>query len=615
MKKSRVIFEPGSIHALGEEGNKVIDLAREKGINIYKPCGGQGTCGKCRVIVENSISKPNEKEVKILSKEEIGNNTRLACQTPINDGMLIKVLMDNDTYKTKILANKENLKNIQIKPFVKKQKIVLNLEKYKDDINSISEVISNALEFKKIKFSIKALQEVSELYNPFTKNLAITVVYTEDMVLSIEDMNNDIHYGVGVDIGTTTVVAYLMNIMEGEQVAISSRLNPQVEYGDDVVTRINYIIQNENGLSKLKDLIVNTINDQICELCKEANINKKSIYEVSIAANTTMQHIFSGINPKSIGIGPYFPIYKKITRIRASDIGLNINGMGLVTLLPNLSGYIGSDVLAGAYLTNISNSEKIKAIIDIGTNNEVILGNKDFMVGCSSAAGPAFEGAKISSGMRGTTGAIEKIRHDNNKMNIQVIGNVEPKGICGSGLVDIVSEMLRLGIIDSSGRLNSDENISNIDLKDRLTKNKNNISMFRITEKDSNNQIYLTQKDIREVQLAKGAVLGGLNILLRHVNKTIDDVDEIYLAGAFGNYLNKKSAINIGLFPEIDVKKIKLIGNSSALGASMALLSEDVFVDMSKLIKKIEYIELSTYPTFQKEFINDLSFPKKVKYY
>ena len=199
-------------------------------------------------------------------------------------------------------------------------------------------------------------------------------------------------------------------------------------------------------------------------------------------------------------------------------------------------------------------------------------------------------------------------------MDIEVIGNVEPRGICGSGLVDIVSEMLRLGIVNSSGKLNSAKNILNKDLKDRITKDENNVSMFRITKNDSYNHIYLTQKDIREVQLAKGAVLGGLNILLRHANKTIDDVDEIYLAGAFGNYINKKSALNIGLFPEIEVEKIKLIGNSSALGASMALLSEDVFVEMSELVRKIEYIELATYPTFQKEFIKALSFPKEVKY-
>ncbi len=611
MKQVKVIFEPGHIIATGNENMTISELATSAGVEIYKPCGGNGTCGKCKVIVENFNNPPTNQEIRLLSQEELSNNVRLACQSKINDNMKIEILTDENVKKLKILTSVNHLEDFFIDPYIKREIIELDFKNLREDDYSIIDVLLNDKKLKELTPNIKALKQISNLYNRDLENLNLAITYTSDRILSIEKSGDLSQYGVGIDIGTTTLVSYLIDIKTGEQLASTSSINPQVVHGDDVISRINYINTSEDGLSNLRNLIVDSISHQIAELCENANIVKENIYEIVINGNTIMQEIFLGINPRSIGTSPYIPTFRTVTRIKSQEVGIEINEVGLITMLPNVSGYVGSDVLSGAYIGGIQESDELKAIIDIGTNNEVIIGNKNLMLACSSAAGPAFEGARITFGMRGMPGAIEKARYEADQMKIEVIGNISPKGICGSGLIDIVSEMLRLGVLDSSGRIVSPDEIGDSDLKKRIEFDNNGIKMFRITDENSNN-IYLTQKDIREVQLAKGAVYSGINILLNKLGKTVYDLQEIYLAGAFGNYIDKKNAINIGLLPNVDLNKIKPIGNSSAFVASLSVLQKNVQSDMTKMLEKIEYIELSTDMDFQQEFIKELSFPKGI---
>lgn len=611
MKQVKVIFEPGHIIATGNENMTISELATSAGVEIYKPCGGNGTCGKCKVIVESFNNPPTNQEIRLLSQEELSNNVRLACQSKINDNMKIEILTDENVKKLKILTSVNHLEDFFIDPYIKREIIELDFKNLREDDYSIIDVLLNDKKFKELTPDIKALKQISNLYNRDLENLNLAITYTSDRILSIETSGDLSQCGVGIDIGTTTLVSYLIDIKTGEQLASTSSINPQVVHGDDVISRINYINTKEDGLSNLRSLIVDSISHQIAELCESANIVKENIYEIVINGNTIMQEIFLGINPRSIGTSPYIPTFRTVTRIKSQEVGIEINEVGLITMLPNVSGYVGSDVLSGAYIGGIQESDELKAIIDIGTNNEVIIGNKNLMLACSSAAGPAFEGARITFGMRGMPGAIEKARYEAGQMKIEVIGNISPKGICGSGLIDIVSEMLRLGVLDSSGRIVSPDEIGDSDLKKRIEFDNNGIKMFRITDKNSNN-IYLTQKDIREVQLAKGAVYSGINILLNKLGKTVYDLQEIYLAGAFGNYIDKKNAINIGLLPNVDLNKIKPIGNSSAFVASLSVLQKNVQSDMTKMLEKIEYIELSTDMDFQQEFIKELSFPKGI---
>lgn len=611
MKQVKVIFEPGHIIATGNENMTISELATSAGVEIYKPCGGNGTCGKCKVIVESFNNPPTNQEIRLLSQEELSNNVRLACQSKINDNMKIEILTDENVKKLKILTSVNHLEDFFIDPYIKREIIELDFKNLREDDYSIIDVLLNDKKFKELTPDIKALKQISNLYNRDLENLNLAITYTSDTILSIETSGDLSQCGVGIDIGTTTLVSYLIDIKTGEQLASTSSINPQVVHGDDVISRINYINTKEDGLSNLRSLIVDSISHQIAELCESANIVKENIYEIVINGNTIMQEIFLGINPRSIGTSPYIPTFRTVTRIKSQEVGIEINEVGLITMLPNVSGYVGSDVLSGAYIGGIQESDELKAIIDIGTNNEVIIGNKNLMLACSSAAGPAFEGARITFGMRGMPGAIEKARYEAGQMKIEVIGNISPKGICGSGLIDIVSEMLRLGVLDSSGRIVSPDEIGDSDLKKRIEFDNNGIKMFRITDENSNN-IYLTQKDIREVQLAKGAVYSGINILLNKLGKTVDDLQEIYLAGAFGNYIDKKNAINIGLLPNVDLNKIKPIGNSSAFVASLSVLQKNVQSDMTKMLEKIEYIELSTDMDFQQEFIKELSFPRGI---
>lgn len=418
-------------------------------------------------------------------------------------------------------------------------------------------------------------------------------------------------YGIAFDIGTTTVVAMLWRYETGELVDIKAISNPQGAYGADVISRIMYAGESAENLKNINGKITDCLNRCIDEFVSSNKINKNDISMITVVGNTTMSHIFLGVDPTSLALAPFTPVFLEGKNAPAKTFGINAGANTELYLLPNLAGHVGSDITAGVLATNILKENKNELLIDIGTNGEIVLVAKGRAITCSTAAGPAFEGATIYKGMRAAEGAIEEVYIDKDKVDIEVIDSSTPVGICGSGIIDAVAQLAINGIIDATGKFLKKEELSergySSNITDRIRMN-GRIVEFVLAYVDNSDDIVITQKDIREVQLAKAAIRAGINILMKCLEVQASDLDRINIAGAFGNYIDKESALAIGLAPEIELEKIVSVGNAAGVGASIALLSKSTKKDAEDIGKKIEHIELSTYEGFQEEYFNAMKF-------
>ena len=413
-------------------------------------------------------------------------------------------------------------------------------------------------------------------------------------------------YGVAVDIGTTTVVCYLLALSGHEVVDRISFLNPQVAFGDDVISRIAYSSSQPEALERIQRTLTSEMDKNIGTMAERNGISKEDITEIMIAANTVMEHLFAGVSPKSIGHSPYMPEFFLMPPFKASTVGININEAGVVKMIPNVAGYVGADIVAGVAALDMDRQNKIRLLVDIGTNNEIVIGGSEGMFCCATAAGPALEGARIQYGMRASVGAIEKVTLENGLLKCQTIGGEAPKGLCGSGLIDAIALLLNEGIINESGRFEYPEKCRDERFMTRLGRSES--GMVRLLLTDEEHPVYLTQKDIREVQLAVGAVKVGVEVMLEQVGITKDKIAEVRLAGAFGNNIDIESAARVGLIPDIERAKIHGVKNTSGLGACLSLASEKFYERTKETAQKMSYVELSSLPDFQKRFVKAMSF-------
>ncbi len=405
------------------------------------------------------------------------------------------------------------------------------------------------------------------------------------------------------DIGTTTVVGYLLDAETGASLSTVSMLNPQSQFGADVIARANYAIENGSGI--LARVIRKALSDLIDEACSEANISRDQIFLVSVVGNTCMHHLFLEIPTQSLVLAPYHAASVKPELLKAKYYGLNVNESAILMVLPNISGFVGADTVAAILSSGIDKTEEMTLLIDIGTNGEMVVGNRHRLCACSTAAGPAFEGAKISSGMRGTNGAIDHADFSTGDVKISVIGNTKAVGICGSGLIDIIAELVVNGLIEETGRLVTASEVKDEKLK-RLASHigeKDGQRVFWLTD-----EVCITQKDIREVQLAKAAISAGIELLMRELGVTTTDIERVMLAGAFGNYMSPKSACAIGLIPRELESRIKPIGNAAGQGSKMAALSKAEFMRASEIGKSTDYLELAGMPEFNDVFMDKMEF-------
>jgi len=552
MKHFSVIFKPDgkkiSIHA----GATLLEAASQAGIILNSVCGGKGICKKCLVELE-----PDGKQV-------------LACQYHIQSDLTVTILPGSRYFEQRILEHGIDT-HLNVQPTIH--------EKYRD---------------------------------------------------------KDKIFGLAVDLGTTTVVAKLIDLTNGQCLATQAALNPQSRHGDDVISRIAYA-SSDAKLAELHKLIIDCINGLVVKLCKQASVNAKHIYEMCVVGNTTMNHVFLKLPVEQLGQAPYKAFSLDAHDVPATKLNMQINLDGNVHTVENIAGFVGSDTIAVALATDIDSAEEVTLIVDIGTNGEIVLGTKDKLYAASCAAGPAFEGARITCGSRAAKGAIEAVVVDNGDIALDVIGGGEPHSICGSGLIDTVAVLLDLGVIDASGRftkpdklppaiadriIEQDEQLSfylfrAANVSERSVNKRAVSELFRaanvserlVSERSVNERsVFLTQKDVREVQLAKAAIRAGTEILQRKLGIEDSDIRHILLAGAFGNYIRPQSAMRLGLLPNVPLERIHFVGNAAGSGAQMILISQKCRDKARELAQKIEYVEIAHEPDFQNLFADSILF-------
>ena len=604
----RVVFEPEGRSVYVLEGSMLIEAAVRAGIVLDTPCGGQGTCGKCRVDVTVNAPEPSEADRRRFSAAELAKGARLACQTRVTGEMTVQIPMAARFFDQKILTDGEG-RDVPLDPTVSKRHLKLSepsLEDQRADADRVLEAIDEPLEP-----TLEVLNELPAFLRDH--KFDITAVSAEGGLIALSPGDtSDRNYGVAFDIGTTTVVGFLMDLCTGRELAVAARGNPQVAFGDDVVSRINHAAS-DGGLKDLQSRIVACLNEIIAECCRKAGIDCEFIYEVTVVGNTTMNHLFLGVNPAFVAQAPYVAALRRSVNVRARDLGMRIHPRGLVHALPNIAGFVGADTVGVILSSAMHESDAPVLAIDIGTNGELVVGNKDRLIACSTAAGPAFEGARIKFGMRAADGAIDKIVI-NDDMEYNVIGNVAPRGLCGTALIDLVAELIRVGAVDETGRL-----LQGGDLPDRVPEavrqrivdgeNGADFVIAPAEETQVDGPIVLTQRDIRELQLAKGAIAAGVNIMLQEAGVKPADLCCVLLAGAFGSFIRRNMAKGIGLLPDIPNERIRYIGNAAGAGARMALLSRKCKHEANRISDRVEYLELAGRPDFQMEFASAMMFP------
>ncbi|HJO47677.1 MAG TPA: ASKHA domain-containing protein [Candidatus Scalindua sp.] len=600
-----------------KNGNTVLDAAHKANIYINSICGGDGICGKCKVILSSgNVDAP---PTKLLSEEETEKKYILACEAQITSDLQILIPTETRLEGKQILLDQNEqhfmtwkaiLDQAQFKHDSLVKKVCLKLDPPSMDDNVADHerlyqaiMLKQEVELSVMQTGYSILKKLPEVLRQNDWTVTVTLGH-RGRTLEIVDVQpgdtSHINYGIAIDIGTTTVVASLLELETSKVVDSEAIYNTQMKFGEDYIQRIIYAIQND-ALGEMQRSIVTDINNLISTLIKRNSINLGDITAIVTAGNTAMHHFLLGLDPERIRKEPYIPTANFIPPIRANQIGIDINSRGLLYTLPSVAAYVGADITSGAVAIRLDKEESPSLFIDIGTNGEVVLGNKEWMVCCSASAGPAFEGSGIKHGMRAAKGAIE-IMHITKDFEVSysAIGNIPPRGICGSGLLDCIAEMLRSGIIDRSGNFQKG-------LKtDRLRKKDDEYEFVLVDKEETgiDSEIVITQAGIANLVRSKGAIYAAVSILVESMGLSIDDVHCVYLAGGFGNYLNVRNAITIGMLPDMPTSRIKFVGNTSLTGAKMALVSEEAFEAVQNIASQMTYFDLMGNQKYMEEFMS-----------
>jgi uncharacterized 2Fe-2S/4Fe-4S cluster protein (DUF4445 family) len=612
MTTYEVIFQPEGKRVKVPSTTTLLEASKLAGVDLVSVCSGKGTCCKCKVRINaENLSQPlTENEKKCLTPAELSEGMRLACQITVNtNNLVVQIPEFSRTGKQRLQV--EGIKvPIELDIMIHKYYLHLpqpTLEDSRSDLDRIFDTLNNQKKLSELSIRFNLLRNIGPLLRDAEWNITVTV-WNNSQIIAIEpgDTTNRL-YGFAMDIGTTKLAGYLLDLIKGEVIAVESEMNPQISFGEDVISRINYFSSqnmSENS-QKLRQVLIDKINEIIDTLCQKSGVSNDEIYEMTAVGNTAMHHIFLNINPKHLSLAPYTPVLRQGINIEPREMGIKINSMGNLYVLPVIAGYNGADNIAVILATEIYKRKELCLALDIGTNTEVILGNKDQMLVCSCASGPAFEGASIKHGMRAASGAIEKIQIDPHtyECTLQTIDESPPRGICGSGIVDVIAEMLKAGIIDITGRMNKLINSPNLrqgtDGLEFVLADANHTSI----ESD----ITITQKDIRQLTLAKAAMHAGAMLLMDELKVNETDIEKVFIAGAFGNYIDISNARFIGMYPEIALSKVKLVGNAAGTGARMTLLSKKMRTIAESL--QIKYIELAAKEKFQSVYLNSTYIP------
>jgi len=615
-----VLFMPGQQLATVEEGETLLTAAVRAGVYINSICGGEGLCGKCRLILQRG--KVDSQPTALLTRDEIRQGYVLACQTRVYSDVVVEVPPESRLEGQPQLAKEEAIRfagvahslegagSYRFDPLCQKQFLELSPPTLQDNVADLERVfraIRQRRDYPVMQTGLVNLRGLASLLRGSDWRITATLGQrggTLEVVQFEPGDKSGENYGIAVDIGTTTVSANLVDLASGEVLGTQACYNPQMHYGEDMISRIIYAAE-EDGLDRLGRAISEDINTLVLALVEEAGVDLHDVTYMVVVGNTTMIHFLLRMDPRNIRREPYIPTATHPPVIRAAEVGVTINERGLLCPLPGMGAYVGSDVVADVLSSGMSQDEELALLFDMGTNGEVVLGNRDWLICCSASAGPAFEGGGMQCGMRATEGAIERVAlTPSDRIVYQTIGGARPRGICGSGLIDLAAELFRAGYIDKAGRFRMDG-------RPHLREGKNSPEFVLVPaeQSETGQDLVVTEPDIAIFIRSKGAVYTAAETLLEHLGLSFDEVERVYISGGFGNYLDVTNAITIGLLPDLPRDRFYFIGNGALAGARMALVSLEAMEEVERISSITTYLDLSTDPKFMSDFTRSLFIP------
>ncbi len=603
----QIDFEPVGRRIDVEPGTTLLEAAQRAGVLLTAICGGEGSCGTCLVRVMSGLVSPSsEFERTELGSAQTAAGWRLACQTTVASDISIHIPPESLAYAQRTQTEGQAVP-VALQPTVRALNVLVDPPTLAD-LRSDAARVRAAIPVSDLTFDSRVLQQLSNDLRDGQFHLSAFLRHSPaavcDEIVGVRPAGTPL-LGLAVDIGTTKLAAYLVDLEKGDTLVAKGAMNPQIAFGEDVMARIKHAISRPGGDMQLHTVIVTAVNELARDLCLQASRDVADIADAVVVGNTAMHHLFLGLAVRQLGLAPYVATENAPLDVKARDIGVGLASGAYIHLLPTVAGFIGADHIAMLLATDLAERDGVALAMDIGTNTEVSLRARGKHFACSTASGPAFEGAHIRFGMRAAPGAIERVSIRNEKVRYQTVGNVPPTGLCGSGILDLVAQMRRANIINGRGAFRRDGDNPRIRPGDRGHE-------FIVVQADENdgNEVTFDRQDISEIQLAKAAMRAGVNMLLERAGVQEADIDELIIAGAFGTYLDVQSGLDIGMFPRVERSKIKQVGNAAGAGARMALLSTAQRERAVRIARQIEYVELTTEPNFSSEFAHALALPE-----
>ncbi len=592
----------------------VLTVLHDAGIDVTATCGGRGRCTSCRIkFVAGTVPPPTIADEVQLGADLVRDGYRLACQCRLAESGAIQLAPPLEETSFQILGPGQapaSATGIALASGVAKQLVKVALPREEHHQTSDLEELLAAIGAEPDDVDVRVLQTLPATLRDDPQGVTVTTF--AGRVLAVERGDTTaMKFGLALDIGTTSVVSTLIELESGEALASASSLNPQAVFGGDLMSRIAFAQFNPTNLRKLQTRIVGLLNRHVEELCRESGVLARWIYKVVVVGNTCMHHLVLGIDPSYVGLAPYAPVMRHPLTVAAHELPLKVAPAARVCFLPLVAGFVGADAVAVALATRLADRDDVRIAVDIGTNGEVLLGSRDRLLACSAPAGPALEGAQIRHGMRGAAGAIDRVVVDDD-VRLHTIGETAALGICGSGLIDLLAGLLDAGIIDATGLIQVEDRAAlPPSLRDRVVMRgeERQVIVARPGEHGATRELVLTQDDVRQVQLAKGAIASGIAMLQKVSGVPWDDVSELMLAGGFGNYVSIPSALRIGLIPPLPVDRVRYVGNAASLGAQICLLSEPERDRATELATRFEHVSLAAHPDFEQLFVDWMNFP------
>ncbi|HRQ36592.1 MAG TPA: ASKHA domain-containing protein [Chloroflexota bacterium] len=633
-----VIFMPAGRRDRIAPGQSLLEAARQVGVEIESICGGRLTCGKCKVVVEHGrfekhaitstpahLTPPGEDEITLLQRLGENGDCRLACSAYVTGDVLVFVPEESRAHK-QVIRKSATERVIEVNPAIRQVYVAVDeaeLGEHRGDWGRLQEALAQQWQLADLTIDLFALRKLQETLR--AGKWKATVILWEQEVIDVLPGYHEGIYGLAVDIGSTTIAGHLCDLRTGAVLATESTMNPQVVYGEDLMSRVSYAMTHKDGLEKMHTAVIETLNKLAARAAKEAGLQSRDIHELVVVGNTTMMHIFLGINPQELGGAPFALANREAMDVKARELGLRLHKAANVHILPAEAGHVGADNVAVLLAEEPYNQDEMTLIVDVGTNAEIVLGNRERLFSASSPTGPAFEGAQISYGMRAAPGAIERVRIDpeTKVARFRVIGEERwsdawvvgeaaleaqathlASGICGSGIIEAVAELFVVGVLTPDGRFNP----ALTDHPRMQWHGRKGAYILATAEQSATGQpVLVSQDDVRNIQLAKAALYAGCKLLMQRAG--VAQVDRILLAGAFGSYIDPQYAMILGLIPDCDLARVTAVGNAAGDGARIALLNREKRAEAQQVAKEVTYLETAVHPNFQDEFVAALHLP------